>query len=78
MAGALILSFYQWIFSQLISTSNINFETYKVLELNIFSLAGFVSLFLFLLVPLLWFIKIFRNEEEYSPGTIILSVLLPQ
>ena len=31
MGGALILCVYQWIFSELISTSNINFETYKVL-----------------------------------------------
>ena len=47
MTGALILSVFQWIFSQLISTSNINFETYKVLELNMFSFAGFASVFFF-------------------------------
>ena len=29
-----MLSLYQWIFSQLISTSNINFETYKVLGIE--------------------------------------------
>jgi len=73
VAGSLILSFYQWIFSQLISSSNINFETYKVLELSIFSLAGFVSLFLMLLVPLLWLIKVFRHAGVSGSSTIILA-----
>ena len=49
--GALLISLYHIVFSHLISSSNINFETYKVLELNKFTVAGFASGFLFLLVP---------------------------
>jgi hypothetical protein len=51
IGASLLLCLYHLVFSQLISTSNINFETYKVLELNIFSIAGFVSAILLLLVP---------------------------
>ena len=75
IAGALILSFCQWIFSQLILISNINFETYKVLELNIFSIGGFISVFLFLLIPVLYLIKIFRNVKHISNRIVSLSLI---
>jgi len=76
MGGALILCLYQWIFSQLISTSNINFETYKVLELNVFSAAGFASVFLLLLVPVFYLFKIFQCVKPFSSGTIIISLII--
>ena len=63
MGGAFILSVYQLIFSQLISTSNINFETYKVLEMNMFSVAGFISLFLLLLVPVFYLFKVLKVQN---------------
>jgi signal transduction histidine kinase len=76
MAGALILCLYQWIFSQLISTSNINFETYKVLELNVFSAVGFVSVFLLLLVPVFYLFKIFQCVKLFSSGKIFISLII--
>jgi signal transduction histidine kinase len=60
----------------LISTSNINFETYKVLELNVFSVAGFASLFLLLLVPLLFLFKIFLSVKHLNRRTIIFSLII--
>jgi len=75
MTGAFILSLFQWIFSQLISTSNINFETYKVLELNIFSFAGFVSVFLLLLVPVFYLLKIFQSIKISGRDKIICSLI---
>ncbi len=75
MGGALILCLCQWIFSQLISTSNINFETYKVLELNMFSIAGFTSVFLLLLVPVFYLFKIFQSLKFFSAGTVIFSLV---
>ena len=75
ISGALILCLYQWIFSKLISTSNINFETYKVLELNMFSLAGFASVFLLLLVPVFYLFKIFQSVRLITTRTVILSVI---
>jgi len=74
--GLLILCLYRWIFSMLISTSNINFETYKVLELNVFSVAGFASLFLLLLVPLLFLFKIFLSVKHLNRRTIIFSLII--
>ncbi len=58
--GALLVSLYHLIFKELISTSNINFEAYKVLEISIFSVAGFTSAILLILVPVQYFIKIFH------------------
>lgn len=75
IAGSLILSIYQLIFSQLISTSNISFETYKVLELNIFSFAGFASVFLLLLVPVLYLLKIFQSMKFFNRETVIVSLV---
>jgi two-component system, NtrC family, nitrogen regulation sensor histidine kinase NtrY len=74
-AGALILSLYQWIFNQLISISNINFETYKVLELNVYSFAGFACIFLLLLVPVFYLFKIFQSARLLSTGTVIFSII---
>ena len=76
MGGAFILSLYQWVFGQLISTSNINFETYKVLELNIFSLAGFASVFLLLLVPVFYLLKVLKSVKQFKTSKIIFSLLL--
>jgi two-component system, NtrC family, nitrogen regulation sensor histidine kinase NtrY len=76
MAGALIICLYQWILSELVSTSNINFETYKVLELNIFSVAGFVSVFLLLLVPVFYLFKIFQSFKSYGTRTVIFSTII--
>ncbi len=73
--GALIFNSFHLIFSQLISTSNINFETYKVLELNIFSVIGFGSVFLLLLVPVFYLFKIFQSVREVQTKVIFLSSL---
>ena len=75
IAGALIITGYQWIFSKLISTSNINFETYKVLELNMFSIAGFVSIFLLMLVPVFYILKIFESAKHIHTATVIFSTI---
>ncbi len=75
IAGALIISLYHWLFSELISISNINFETYKVLELNMFSAAGFASMFLLLLLPVLFLSKIFRSLKQFGFRDVILADL---
>ncbi len=75
IAGALIITGYQWIFSRLISTSNINFETYKVLELNMYSIAGFASIFLLMLVPVFYILKIFESAKHFRTATVIFSTI---
>ncbi len=72
--GAMLVSLYNLVFNQLVLNSNINFETYKVLEINIFSIVGFISAFLLALAPVLYLLKIFR-ERQFSTGVAMLSVL---
>jgi signal transduction histidine kinase len=76
MAGAFALCLYHWIFIKLISTSNINFETYKVLELNMFSVVGFASLFLLLIVPVFYLFKIFQSIRELNTRTVIIYTII--
>jgi two-component system nitrogen regulation sensor histidine kinase NtrY len=74
-AGAILLCLFHLILSKLISTSNINFETYKVLELNAFSIIGFSSLCLLLLVPVSLIFKIFQGIKLTSTLIVISSLL---
>ncbi len=77
ISGAILLILSHTILNRLISISNINFETYKVLELNMFSMAGFASVFLLFLIPVLFLIKtlqFFRSlKASYSALTLIPS-----
>ncbi|HZY24504.1 MAG TPA: MFS domain-containing histidine kinase [Bacteroidales bacterium] len=75
MIGAVILFFYQWIFGQLISTSNINFETYKVLGMSKYTLAGFVAIFVLILIPVFYFLKIFKIARLLSTKIVVLSII---
>ena len=75
ICGAFLFSCCNLIFSHLISNSNINFETYKVLELNMFSVAGFASAILLMLVPLFFMLKAFQIVKQYSQKTVILSII---
>lgn len=75
IAGALLISVYHQVLSKLISTSNINFETYKVLGLNIFSIAGFGSVFLLLLVPVFFLLKILKCVRAFKTVFVFLSIV---
>ena len=75
VTGAFLITLFHMVFSHLISTSNINFETYKVLELNIFSVAGFIALFLLLMVPLFFMIKILRSLKKLNTGAVLLTFI---
>jgi hypothetical protein len=72
--GALLFALYHVVFSHLIFNSNINFETYKVLDLNIFSLIGFISLLLLFGVPFMYILKIIKAVKPETK-TFILSTL---
>lgn len=75
ISGVIILYFYQYILTQLVSTSNINFETYKVLEMSVFTVAGFASVFLLLLIPVFYFLIIFRSARLLSAEIVIPAIL---
>jgi signal transduction histidine kinase len=76
--NALLLSLFHIIFRTLVSDSNINFETYKVLKLSFYSIAGFVSVILLLLVPVFFILKtcIYHRNTGFSLATHIPGILL--
>lgn len=73
--GALLFAIYHLVFIHLIFNSNISFETFKILDLNIFSLAGFVSLILLFGIPFLYLYTIFHLLKLPGFKTFILSLL---
>lgn len=74
--GALLVTFYHMVFRELISTSNINFEAYKVLDITIFSIIGFTAVILLVLVPMLYLLKIFRVIRQFSPVLVFSSIVI--
>jgi two-component system nitrogen regulation sensor histidine kinase NtrY len=75
IVSAFLLSLFQIIFSRLILGSNISFETYKVLDLSFFSIAGFLSMILLLFVPVLIILKSFRIIGYKGLKSIIIPAL---
>ena len=73
--AALFVSLFHILFSQLIADSNISFETYKVLKLNFYSFAGFLSIILLSLVPLFFILKTFQVGNQAGLKSFIFSAL---
>lgn len=74
LAALLIVSVHR-VFSQMITSSNVNFQPYKVLELNIKSVAGFTSVFLLILVPVVFLMKFFRSMKESASSFMLLCMI---
>ncbi|HUW91812.1 MAG TPA: HAMP domain-containing protein, partial [Bacteroidales bacterium] len=71
-------------FSDIVANSAINFEAYKILDIGFLSLAGFLTVILLLLAPVLLFVRAFRmmsalslkkNMAVLMAGFIIIPVL---
>lgn len=73
--AVLILMFHNFV-NILISSSNINFEPYKVLSLNLFSLIGFASVFLLFLVPLFYLLKGFSVTGNIENKKLVFPLLI--
>ena len=69
--GALLFALYHIVFSHLIFNSNINFETFKVLDLNIFSLTGFVAVILLFGIPFLYTLRVFQIMKQPEAKTVL-------
>ncbi len=72
--GTILVCLYQAILKQLILTSNINFEAYKVLEITKFSIEGFAAAILLVMVPVLYFMKIFQAARHLGPWKVVASI----
>ena len=64
------------VFGKLISNSNINFETYKVLDLSLYSAAGYISVIFFLLLPASFISKAFQAGGRITAGKLIIPVIV--
>jgi two-component system, NtrC family, nitrogen regulation sensor histidine kinase NtrY len=75
LPGAFLFVLYHLVFSHLIFNSNVNFETFKVLELDLFSLTGLISLALLFCVPFLYVLRVFRAVKQPEPKNVLSAVL---
>jgi signal transduction histidine kinase len=75
LPGSLLFGLYHKVISHLVFNSNINFETYRVLNLDLFSLAGFTVIVLLFTVPLLYILLLFRCRNCPSPYGVCLAAL---
>ena len=73
LLAALLFAVFHFLLCQLVYTSNINFEPYKVLELSWYSIVAFMALLLFLLSSYFIILKI--NPLSRVPELIIISVI---
>ena len=76
ITGSLLICVFHIVFSRMVSNSNINFETYKVLELSLYSAAGYVSVILFLLLPVSFIFKAFQAGGGLQAGKLIPSLIV--
>jgi signal transduction histidine kinase len=74
--AAFLFLFYHRIICDLIINSNINFETYKILELNILSLAGFICISLLFSVPFLYLLKVMKSIDAYKAKSVFKASLM--
>jgi signal transduction histidine kinase len=73
--SALLAVIFDSMFGHLVFNSNINFETYKVLDLDMFSLAGYISMLLLVTLPYLYTLKLFRAAWNSDAKVIIPAIL---
>jgi two-component system nitrogen regulation sensor histidine kinase NtrY len=75
-AGTLSLSLVHLIFNHLVSDSNIWFETYKVLNLDVYSVAGYSGVILLMLVPLFFMLKFVRYKSNNFTRSSLISLII--
>ncbi|HEX2976317.1 MAG TPA: ATP-binding protein [Bacteroidales bacterium] len=75
IAAAVMTGLYHNTFRQVILTSNVNFEPFRVLDLTLFSLAGYIALFFLLLIPVLFMLKFLPYVKRLKTGSLLPGVI---
>jgi signal transduction histidine kinase len=75
--GALLFALFHTLYCNLIYDSSINFETFKVLDMSLFTLIGFVSVAFLFSVPFLYMLKVFRAVKITDKGVVVSAVITP-
>ena len=76
VTGAFLISLFNTIFGRLVSNSNINFETFKVLDLSLYSAAGFISVLLLFILPVSLIYKAFQTGDQTKVVKIIPALII--
>ncbi|HVN56903.1 MAG TPA: HAMP domain-containing sensor histidine kinase [Bacteroidales bacterium] len=63
-------------FTTLVSNSNINFEPFRVLDLSVYSIAGYISVFLLFLVPLMLLQKVLAESLHLGRKILLPAFVL--
>jgi two-component system nitrogen regulation sensor histidine kinase NtrY len=74
--AALFSGVLHYLFIHLVSDSNISFETYRVLDLTLFSAAGYCSIILFSLVPFFVLLKVIRICNDVRTGRFVIALMV--
>lgn len=64
------------LFKTLIIDSSVNFEVYKILDINLISVIGIVSVLLLLSIPVVVFICAFRILKSHTAGNVFFLMLV--
>ncbi len=75
LVSAALFVIFNHTFTRVILNSNISFETYRILQLNAFSIAGFTAVSLLLLVAVLFVLKIMQKYGTLEKGVLISSII---
>ncbi len=76
MPAALLFLFFHKVFYHLILNSNVNFETYRILDLDFLSLSGFISVSMLFSVPFLYLLKVLQTVKSLTLRSVIVPFLL--
>jgi len=78
--GTISINLVHIVFSHLVSDSNISFETFKILNLDLYSIAGYSGILLLSVVPFLFILKYVRKKNEPGKNSrripVIISILI--
>lgn len=74
--NALLFLFCHYVFLNLVVESSIDFEPFRVLDLSIYSLAGFISIFFLFLVPLFLLQRVISGSLKIKRRLVISSVII--
>jgi signal transduction histidine kinase len=73
--ASLLLCSLAFLFSRLVLTSGINFQPFRVLELDLMSLAGYLSVFMIVLLPALFMQRIMMYMKHHTTAFMIFSII---
>ncbi|MFN8240355.1 MAG: HAMP domain-containing sensor histidine kinase [Bacteroidales bacterium] len=71
----ILLSLANYVFTDLVSNTTINFEPFRVLDLSFYSFAGYLSVLLLLVLPVIYLFALFRNNPSVKPVPVLISSL---